>query len=322
MLSEPPPARPREVLLLFSRETYPSGKKLYTEHAAILQQAVGENPDVVFLTGYLEELLFMYDGQVLSVREPRNGRDLADFDLVFFQKWMVLPQHAMAAAQYLQHKQRAFMSREVLAQNPMSKLTELLRLVGARLPVPRTLVGPLSAVQRAVSDPQPLFTAPFIVKDMYGTQGKHNFLVQDVQELEMLGPQFPKITFLVQEFIANKSDYRLTIVDGKPQYLLQRTRTPGTHLNNISQGSAGALMALESLGPRILADALRAATVMGRQDFAGVDLILDSEGRHWILEVNKSPEIQTGYGHERKSQIFVDCLRRRFGMSGNGAHER
>ena len=303
----------KEVLLVFSYETYPNGKQLYTHHADILNEVQGDERNLHFTNGYLHDMPFVYDGQELKVIEPRSGRDIASFDLVFFQKWMVLPQHALAAAEYLDSKQVPFMSREVLHQNPISKLAELPLLVQAGLPVPKTVVAPLGSIKQMLDHGTLPFGLPFIVKDVAGTRGSNNYLVEDTETLIAIERELPHVTFIAQEFIPNDCDYRITIMGGEIAYVLKRTRRGDTHLNNTSQGGEGEFVDAGSLPDGLLQGAKAAAAATGRSDFAGVDIIIGPDQKHWILEVNKSPEIQTGFDIAYKSKLLVEYLKRRVG---------
>jgi len=301
----------KEVLLVFSYETYPNGKQLYTHHADILNKVQGVAQDVVFTTGYLHDMRFIYDGQKLAVIEPRSGRDIADFDLVFFQKWMVLPQFALAAAEYLDAEGTPFMSSEVLRQNPISKLAEMPLLVQAGLPIPKTVSAPLSAIKAMLDEGTLPFKLPCIVKDIAGSRGSNNYLIHDAEELLSIEKEFPGVVFIAQEFIPNDCDYRVTIMGGDIAYVLKRTRTGDTHLNNTSQGGEGEFVDAGTLPAEMLQIAKDAAKATGRSDFAGVDIIVGPDQKHWVLEVNKSPEIQTGFDMAHKSKLLVEYLKRR-----------
>lgn len=303
----------KEVLLLFSYETYPSGARKYIHHADILNRVQGADHALQFHFGAMHDFIFVYDGSELRVTDPKTGRDVTDFDLVFFQKWMDLPQHSLAIALYLASKQAPFMSSEVLRQNPISKLAELPMLAAAHLPIPKTVVAPLSTIKGMIDKGTLPFALPCIVKDVRGSQGSNNFLIHDVEELLVIEKQLPESTFMAQEFIENDCDYRIAIMGGEVQYVLKRTRKGSTHLNNTSQGGEGEFVPNDYLPAHVLADAIAAAKALGREEFAGVDMIIDPQGKHWVLEVNKSPEIQTGYDFAHKSRILVNYLAKRLG---------
>jgi glutathione synthase/RimK-type ligase-like ATP-grasp enzyme len=231
--------------------------------------------------------------------------------MVFFQKWMVLPQHALAAATYLEHAGTPFISREVLHQNPVSKLGEMMLLIEGGLLYPKTVVGAISNLRHLLMAGGSPFSYPFIIKDISGSRGSRNYLVTDAAMLDDIESQNNSVSFMAQEFIANKSDYRITIVGGEIMYALERTRASDTHLNNTSQGGQGAFIEIAVLPQKMQDTALKAAAATGRLDFAGVDIIANGDEQYWVLEVNKSPEIQTGFGVDYKSQKLIDYFTRR-----------
>jgi D-alanine-D-alanine ligase-like ATP-grasp enzyme len=66
------------------------------------------------------------------------------------------------------------------------------------------------------------------------------------------------------------------------------------------------------------ADALKAAELTLRSDFAGVDLIINSEtGEHAILEVNEAPAIQTGADPDRKIAALMTYMQTVTGDRGD-----
>lgn len=300
---------PKEVLLLFSHNVYPSGRQLYKHHADILNEVQGDATDLHFTNGYLHDLQFVYDGQALCVSDPHSGKDIADFDFVFFQKWMSLPQHAFAAAHYLQEKRVPFMSGEVRNQNPMNKLAELVLLLQGGLSLPKTVVAPLGAIKALHAAGSLPFELPFIVKEIGGTRGSNNYLVDDIEQLTAIEKELPQVVFMAQEFISNDCDYRLTVMGGEVAYVLKRSRKGGTHLNNTSQGGEGEIIPAQQLPASVLQAALQAAASTGRSDFAGVDMIVHDDA-YWVLEVNKTPEIQTGFDFGHKSKLLVEYIKR------------
>lgn len=308
-------ASPSEVLLLFSYETYPNGRRRYVHHADILNDQRGTQ-DVHFNFGALVDLQFSVRDGEMAIIEPHSGKDIADFDLVCFQKWSRAPQYALAAAVYLQHKKVEFVGHEVLHQTPLNKLPEMSLLVQNGLPYIDTFIGPSKALVEQLDQGVLPFTYPFILKDIGGTQGKNNHLVEHRAALVEILEAAPEVTFMAQAFIANDCDYRVAVMGGEAKYVLRRTGQAGSHLNNTSQGGSGEFMPLDHLPQVVMEDALKAAAAAGRSEFAGVDVLVDKRGRHYILEVNWSMEIQTGFGVAQKSQIFIDYIMGRLGAKG------
>lgn len=310
-------AKNNDVLIIFSRHVYESGQAPYIHHADILNDAQGNDKKVNFYYGVLSELIFVYDGVELTVTEPRSGRKLSSFGLVFFQKWMYLPHFALAAADYLQHENTDFMSHEVANQPVRSKLVEMVKYVYADLPYAKTVVAPSDQLVEFAQKGTLPFAFPFIVKDILGTQGQSNYLVQNVDELTDALRQSPDRHFMAQEFIPNDCDYRIVVMGGTPRYVMRRTRDAeaGGHLNNTSQGSDAEFIALDELPAHVMEEAVAAARAVNRGEYGGVDILIDPRGKHWVLEVNASPEIQTGFNAPYKSKILVDYIAERLSQN-------
>src|SRR5690606_3292372 len=94
--------------------------------------------------------------------------------------------------------------------------------------------------------------------------------------------------------IPNEGDYRILVFGGKPVLALYRRSQEESHLNNTSQGATADLVSVDAIDPTIVADVIQAAAVE-KFEVAGVDAMIDRvTGRHYILEVNQSPQLATG----------------------------
>lgn len=304
----------KEILVLYSRDTYPDGKKLYEHHVDMLnEQAEEDNIPVRCYYGILAELIFYYDGVSYTVTEPRSGRDIADFDLVFFQKWKFEPQAALAAAVYLDSRSVTFKSSELLRQNPFDKLSEMSLLVTAGLPYAHTVSTAKHILRSHGAEMIKTYPLqyPVIVKPIAGTRGEGIELLRGEAEFIAYidGIDSDDVErVLVQEFVPNDHDYRVTILGDKIAYVLRRTAAGGAIINNTSAGATAEFVGEDEWGEPAIQDAILAARSVGREDFAGVDVLVGKDGRHIILEVNKSPEIQTGHGVTRKMSSLVKYL--------------
>ncbi len=144
---------------------------------------------------------------------------------------------------------------------------------------------------------------PIVIKHNEGIRGVDNYLVKDVDELKTALAQ-PKQGFVAQPFIPNSGELRVltfgTVLD---PLVFQKTAVKGTYLNNTSQGGEAELVAVADVPADILADAMKAASLMGRE-IAGVDVLLVLDGSHTILEVNSTPAIASGVYLTEKQDIY------------------
>ena len=91
--------------------------------------------------------------------------------------------------------------------------------------------------------------------------------------------------------------------------IMRKRKNDDTHLNNTSAGAEGTLLQLDSVSSDMKELAVRAADAVGRIEFAGVDIIVDTtNGDMYVLEVNKSPQIETGSNVDVKINAMVGYL--------------
>ena len=165
-----------------------------------------------------------------------------------------------------------------------------LRLGQAGLPMPRTLIAPMTYVQFDDAGDGFLAAAaktlgfPMVLKECFGSLGEQVYLVKSAEELRMLASSMNAKPFILQEFIRESAgtDKRLYVV-GDRVVAAMRRRSESDFRANIGSGGHG-----EGYNPtpQEAALALTACRVLGLH-FGGVDL-LDSARGSLICEVNAS----------------------------------
>lgn len=140
--------------------------------------------------------------------------------------------------------------------------------------------------------------------------GSDNWLIKSEQDLIDAMEAVPDGSFVLQQFIPNEFDYRILVFGGKPRLAIKRSRvSDDTHVNNTSKGGEGRLIDLKDMDKLILDLAVKAAEAVGRLELGGVDIIIDSNtGKPYVLEVNKSPQIETGSNIDKKLEVFSDFV--------------
>jgi glutathione synthase/RimK-type ligase-like ATP-grasp enzyme len=259
--------------------------------------------------GSLKDLRISVMNDRLQVVDALNDTDIRDYSVVYFELWYKSPAQALVASTYLRRHGVPFLSEELEKLIPMTKVGELGILSDADLPLPNSFTSSHKEILRAFKQ-QPPIPYPLIVKADDGYGGKCNFLVADYEELRGVLREHKDKTFVVQEFIPNDFDYRCIVLGGQIKFVLKRQRSGGGHLNNTSQGAEGTVCDISELTPQMQADVLKAAELIGRSSFAGVDLLVSNNGKgHYILEVNQTPQIEIGSNIETKMRIMTDHLK-------------
>ncbi|MDR1300085.1 MAG: ATP-grasp domain-containing protein [Candidatus Nomurabacteria bacterium] len=299
----------KDVLVLFSFRSHKYGyiEKLF---GRLCEAAIGRG--INLYRGSLKDMqIEIMDGQ-LQIRESLTGRKLDEFDSVYFELWYKARQQALAVARYCQRHDIPFFSHEIVDLNPDTKIGELAVLSDNGVPLPRTFTSSRQETKRAFRKAPPI-DYPLIVKHDDGYGGHNNFLVKSYAELKGVLDDHRDLTFVIQEFISNDCDYRCVVFGGEIKLVLKRQRDKGrdTHLNNTSAGAEGTMVPINSLSSEAQTAVVKAAKVLGRDGFSGVDLMIDKDtGQPYILEVNQTPQIEIGAEIDKKMAALLDYMER------------
>ena len=92
--------------------------------------------------------------------------------------------------------------------------------------------------------------------------------------------------------------------------VFMRKGAGNTHLNNTSKGGSGTLLTRKQVPDEFISMAIKAAEVLGRE-IGGVDILVDmTNNTPYILEVNSTPAIASGYMTEKKVEKFASFVDR------------
>lgn len=171
----------------------------------------------------------------------------------------------------------------------VDKYLALSHMAAAGLPVPATMVcqrfdDAMAAFEQLGSD--------VVVKPLFGSEGFGLMRLTDIDLAARTFAQLEKLSAVIylQQFIGHKSkqntssDLRLFVLDG--QILAAMTRTHDNDWRtNISRGGVGHLCEPTDEQKHLAIQAAAACNTF----VAGVDVMVDQEGRHWVIEVNAVP---------------------------------
>lgn len=297
------------VLVLFSRKGHK--KEAYKRIYAILQDASRrQNRHLELSLSTLDELWIEVKDNHLVVTDANSGRELNQFDFVDFNWWGRAKQQALAAATYLERGDVPFVSRTIASTQPDSKIGEIALMADGDIRLPYTFCSSGAQILEVFKESPPT-DFPLIIKDATACGGRRNYLAQHYEHLVEIVANNPGVDFLVQEFIPNDCDYRCLVFDGEIKLIIRRSRgvNAATHVNNTSSGGAGDLVPLDSVSLAARKMVIDAANSMGREQFSGVDLIINKyTGAPYILEVNEPPEIEEGAESESKMAALFDYI--------------
>lgn len=177
-----------------------------------------------------------------------------------------------------------FNSTRALERTVDKPLTSLL-IKRAGLPTPETWVCESLAKAQDIYLAQTQQGRNLLLKPLFGSQGNGIHLLNETQGITH--DEYFSGVYYLQEFIEREvgvwKDIRVLVIDGKA--VTAMTRQGIDWRTNRSQG--GECFELE-MNARMIELAEQAAEVL-KIDYAGIDLIQDTNGNYYIIEVNSIP---------------------------------
>lgn len=302
----------KKILFLFANDFIRKGLCDPESLNSLMSQASDKlEADMEFYFSYARSLSFFISNNKVKIRDHRNHMDLEEYDFVYFRKAGTAIAQMLTCALYLKDKGIPFFDREIAETTSRNKLSQMYMLRRNSLPIPKTLFCRNNrrlarlVEKRYVKD----FQFPLIVKATGGSRGDANYLVKSIDELKEIVSN-EKRHFMIQEFIPNEGDIRFFIAGGGLKGSIKRCSVEGSHLNNTSKGGSAELVPRSDFSSSIINDALGAALVFKR-DCAGVDVIIDKNtGKHYILEVNRAPQIEHATFENEKAEWLVKAIQK------------
>lgn len=304
-----------------------SADKKATQNVLVLSAMIGKQLDSFFadtekvLRGkvhfdveYYRDLVFSFDKKP-SVLSGFGGHELDDYRLVYFKNYKIYTEQAAAVGVYLQYKSIKFHDQEIGNTVSLSKLTEMMRLNCAHLPLPKSYATTSRSFKGNFSYLEAQLGTPFVLKDCFADRGKSNYLIKKESDFErIIGDATKSQYFVAQKYILNDGFYRVLVLGNEPALIIKRAsidaKTGGLkqHLNKPKGGSNAELIEAVNFDSGTLSLAVTAASVMKRQ-VAGVDLIQDINTNDWyILEVNYNPHMIDGSFRTEKISVFANYI--------------
>lgn len=260
----------------------------------------------VEVTDY-NELAYLADGINSKIWNVKKGYDIADFDLVVIRRVGDDFEKAVSIAHYLDLKKVKFIDSFLRTQGKGKLAGAFLRSAN-EIPVPLTLSTTPDLFREIFGSKEQPIEYPFILKANEGRKGYDNYLIKDFDQLNSILSDNPETLYVAQPFIENDGDYRVLVLNYTPRLAIKRTRQGNTHLNNTSQGGDAVITPLDYFNEVILKDCIKAAKLESLE-VAGVDVLLDKNtGKHYFLEVNRTPQLATGSLTKYKLLAYTEMI--------------
>jgi len=144
---------------------------------------------------------------------------------------------------------------------------------------------------------------PIVVRPRTHAQGRHVYLVNNRAELDAAiarcGPGW-----YASEYIAKVAEYRVTFVQGRVVWVAKKTPAdPAAIAWNVARGGRFDNVRWDEWPLRSIKVA-REAFMSSGLDFGAVDVMVDVEGRPYVLEINSAPSQTSPYRQECMAKAF------------------
>ena len=149
---------------------------------------------------------------------------------------------------------------------------------------------------------------PVVVRPRVHAQGRHVYLCNNQAEfqraIDRCGPGW-----YASEYINKVAEYRITFVQGRVVWVAQKTPgDPNAIAWNVARGGRFDNVRWDAWPLRSVRIA-REAFVLSGLDFGAVDIMVDADGRPYVLEINSAPSQTSPYRQECMAKAFDYIVR-------------
>jgi hypothetical protein len=165
---------------------------------------------------------------------------------------------------------------------------------------PRTWLSEQSFID-TVDEPEP---DSLVVRRSYHAQGRNLHVCSNREELRFACSRYGEGNYYISELIEKVSEYRVCFVSGRVAWVAQKTPgNPDQVAWNVAQGGRFDNVRWEDWPLRSVRISSEAFELSGL-DFGGVDVMVDSEGKCYVLEINSAPSLTSPYRQECMTKCF------------------
>jgi len=137
-------------------------------------------------------------------------------------------------------------------------------------------------------------TTPLVLRPSNHAQGRNLFVVNSLDELLNVVHERPQVFsngWYASELIDKVAEYRVYVVSGRVATVAEKTPdNPDAVAWNVAQGGRFDVVRWGSWPMEVVRVALEAFKYSGL-DFGGVDVMVDRDGRAYVIEINSAPSL-------------------------------
>ncbi|MCJ7804712.1 ATP-grasp domain-containing protein [Patescibacteria group bacterium] len=260
-------------------------KEMFAEHIA---KKLPKEDKLVLAR--FSDLVFSIEGEKVEIIVEGTDYKINEFDLVFFRRvGGTFLSSAVTLAVCLKKLGIKFFDtafRDISLAG--DKLTSYVRLSLAGLPTIPAYFCWHTKIEEKRKEIIDKLGLPLVAKQLSSQRGKGVFLINKIDDFEILNKDFPEGEFLFQKFYPGKKEYRLLVLKETIGSFEEKIKSPGEFRANLSLGAQEEFIDIKKMPKEMKDTAVKAAKVLDVQ-IAGVDILVDKNDKIWLLEVNRGP---------------------------------
>jgi D-alanine-D-alanine ligase-like ATP-grasp enzyme len=237
------------------------------------------------------DLTFFINGKEIEVEILNNKGSLKDYSFVYFRRaGLEFPSLAGTIAILLDYLGIGYVDRIYENLGPMGdKFTSLVRLSLAGLPMIPTYFCWHTKIKECANEIVAKLGLPLVAKQLSSQKGRGVLLLEKPEDFTRLEKEFPKEEFLFQKYIPSDEEYRALVLEEEMGAFERKIRTvKGEFRSNVALGAREEFIDIAKTPVEIKEIAVKACKILNIQ-IGGVDILVEKEGRPWLLEVNRGP---------------------------------
>lgn len=240
-----------------------------------------------------EDIVFKF---INGVEVIVNGKNILEYNLVYFRTWFGKYKIATPLARYLMDNgiQVIDSALQNISLGGVTKIYQFLLLVQNNFPVPKSYILHRNNLEKFLDEAvDTLGGYPLVIKKHNGRKGEGIYKVDSQSDFYEILPKLEDNYYFLQEFVPNDFDYRVLVMGNNVVRLKKRIRPENStdFRNNVA---LGAKVELEDPNKNKVVSglALKASKLL-QIEIAGVDIVISSKNNKiYIFEVNPAPTLK------------------------------
>lgn len=278
----------KKILILASKRSEKKEKLI-----SYLEKYFDKKAEVVL--GLFSDITFEIEGGRVLVEI--DGRNINDFDLVYFRNTSGFQAMAAALSIYLESTKVKFFDKSHISGSFMGdKFTSLMRLAVNGLPIVPSFLCWKEAIKKTKKRIVKKFGFPVVAKEVTTQRMQSIYLLKTLKDFDKLPDKTKNgnsARYLFQKFVHFDKEFRLLVLGDTIGIIHTKTvrDNTGFKLGYQNMDEFPEFLDIPDVSKVIKDTAIKAAKVL-RIQIAGVDICREREtGRVFVFEVNRGPGI-------------------------------